>query len=191
MRRVARWLAAFLGLIAASYLAALSVRVARQAAVDEAQRADIILVLGAAEYRGRPSPVLKARLDHALELYRRGMAPLILTTGGSGGDPDFTEGGVGRNYLIEQGVPAEAIAVERESESTAHSIAAASEIMERMGQRSCIVVSDGYHILRAKLMLESRGLKAYGSPRPGSGDQPWWVYLREAVSYVIWAVGLR
>lgn len=180
-----------MGLVAASYLAALSVRVARQAEVDEARRADVILVLGAAEYRGRPSPVLKARLDHALDLYRRGMAPLILTTGGSGGDPDFTEGGVGRSYLIEQGVPAEAIVVERESESTAHSIAAATEIMERMGQRSCIVVSDGYHILRAKLMLESRGLMAYGSPRPGAGGEPWWVYLREAVSYVIWAVGLR
>jgi vancomycin permeability regulator SanA len=74
----------------------------------------VILVLGAAEYRGRPSPVLKARLDHALDLYRKRLAPRIMTTGGAGGDPVFTEGGVGRDYLTSQGVPPEAIVVERE-----------------------------------------------------------------------------
>ena len=83
-------------------------RIERQSTRDEAQPADVILVLGAAEYRGRPSPVLRARLDHALELYRRKLAPRILTTGGAGGDPVFTEGGVGRSYLIGHGVPSEA-----------------------------------------------------------------------------------
>src|SRR5215475_8354912 len=80
-------------------IAILSTRIELQSQRDEAQAADVILVLGAAEYRGRPSPVLKARLDHALELYQRKLAPLILTTGGAGGDPDFTEAGVGRSYL--------------------------------------------------------------------------------------------
>src|SRR5579862_8841842 len=100
------------------YIADLSVRIAQQSARDEAQPADVILVLGAAEYRGRPSPVLRARLDHALDLYARKLAPRILTTGGSGGDPIFTEGGVGRSYLTQHGVPSDAIIVESEGDST-------------------------------------------------------------------------
>src|SRR5512142_500722 len=98
-------------------LAWLSLRIERQSTRDEAQPADIILVLGAAEYRGRPSPVFRARLDHAYDLYKRGLAPRIMTTGGAGGDPVFTEGGVGRSYLMSRGVPSEAIVVESEAES--------------------------------------------------------------------------
>src|SRR5947209_11658509 len=97
--------------IAVAYVSA---EVARQAKVDEARPSDVILVLGAAEYRGRPSPILRARLDHALELYKQGLAPRILTTGGAGGDPVYTEGGVGQLYLVTRGVPSEAIIVERE-----------------------------------------------------------------------------
>src|SRR5258706_4336684 len=96
----------------------------RQSVIDEAQPADAIIVLGAAEYRGKPSPVLEARLNHALFLYLKSMAPRIITTGGAGGDPVFTEGSVGRAYLSERGVPPEAIVVEREGESTAQSEAA-------------------------------------------------------------------
>src|SRR5438445_5602179 len=114
----------------------------RQSTVDEVQPADVILVLGAAEYRGRPSPVLEARLNHALFLYLQHMAPRILTTGGSGGDPTFTEGEVGRAYLSRRGVPSEAILIEPEGESTAHSIAAVVEIMRRRNLHSAIVVSD-------------------------------------------------
>ena len=121
----------------------LSVRIGQQSTREEAQPADVILVLGAAEYRGRPSPVLRARLDHALELYRRRLAPRILTTGGPGGDPVFTEGGVGRSYLTSRGVPGDAIIVENEGESTVQSTAMAAEIMRRMGLHSVIVVSDG------------------------------------------------
>src|SRR5262245_46635812 len=179
-----------LALLAAT-LAYITFEISRQSHRDEARSADVILVLGAAEYRGRPSPVLKARLNHALELYRKGLAPRILTTGGAGGDPDYTEGGVGRTYLVERGVPAEAIIVEPEGESTAHSIAAVGEIMERMELRSCILVSDGYHIYRAKKMLESRGLKVYGSPRPsaerGTLDQTW-LYFRQACGYLLWTL---
>src|SRR5512144_157130 len=101
-------------------IAYLAERIERQSRRDEAQPADLIVVLGAAEYRGRPSPVLRARLDHALQLYRRGLAPRILTTGGAGGDPIFTEGGVGRSYLVAKGVPSESIVVEIEGESTVH-----------------------------------------------------------------------
>src|SRR6185436_1553986 len=105
--------------------------VGRESARDEAHAADVILVLGAAEYRGRPSPVLRARLDHALELYKHGLSPRIMTTGGAGGDPIFTEGGVGRSYLMSRGVPTESIVVEAESESTVESTAMAAEIMNR------------------------------------------------------------
>ena len=175
------------------YLVYVSVQIGRQSTRDEARPADAILVLGAAEYRGRPSPVLKARLDHALTLYKQKMAPILITTGGAGGDPDFTEGGVGRSYLIGHDVPSDAIVVEPEGETTAHSIAAAGEIMERMGLTSCILVSDGYHIYRAKKMLESRGIQVYGSPRqsnPRGGLGEWWLYFRQAMGYLLWVMGL-
>jgi uncharacterized SAM-binding protein YcdF (DUF218 family) len=171
--------------------------ISHQSRVDEAQPADVIVVLGAAEYRGRPSPVLEARLNHALFLYLRNLAPRILTTGGAGGDPTFTEGDVAHAYLSLHGVPSEAILVESEGESTVHSIAAAAEIMRRMNLRSCIVVSDGYHIYRVKKMLENQGLKVYGSPRPEDRvplePENWkqeWVYMRQAVAYGLWRVGI-
>jgi uncharacterized SAM-binding protein YcdF (DUF218 family) len=184
--------------LAASALAAevfsLSTRIERQSTIDEAQPADVILVMGAAEYRGRPSPVLRARLDHALELYRRNLAPHILTTGGAGGDAMFTEGGVGRSYLIGKGVPADAIIVETKGESTVYSTALAGEIMRRMGLHSAIVVSDGYHIFRVKRMLKSDGLIAYGSPRKDSSPDPAherWNCVKQAIGYLLWKAGVK
>jgi len=183
-------LAVFAFVTAVGYISA---EIARQSTVDEAQPADVILVLGAAEYHGKPSPVLRARLDHALTLYKKGLAPRILTTGGAGGDPVYTEGTVGRSYLVSQGVPSEAIMVEPECESTVYSTAAAAEIMRRMGLRSCIVVSDGYHIFRVKKMLEFRGMKVYGSPRSLNAPNDWrerWLYIRQAIGYLLWRVGV-
>jgi len=174
-------------------VAFLSVRIEEQSTLEEAQPADVILVLGAAEYRGRPSPVLRARLDHALELYNRKLAPRILTTGGKGGDPVFTEGGVGRSYLTSRGVPSEAITVESEGESTVQSTAMAGEIMRRMELHSVIVVSDGYHIYRVKKMLEFRGLKVYGSPRREHNPSPLherWNFVKQAIGHLLWRVGM-
>jgi uncharacterized SAM-binding protein YcdF (DUF218 family) len=170
------------------------VQVWRQANQDEAAPADAIVVFGAAEYRGQPSPVLRARLDHALDLYRRGLAPRIITTGGHGGDPDFTEGEVSRSYLAHHNVASEVILVESEGESTMESAAAVAEIMDRMRMTSCIVVSDGYHIYRVKRMLESRGIRALGSPRsPGSDSttRRAWYYARQAFGYLLWRMGIR
>ncbi len=96
------------------YLISLSIRIGRQSTAEEARRADLIIVMGAAEYSGRPSPVLRARLDHALQLWKQHMAPLIMTTGGPGGDPIFTEAAVGRSYLMDRGVPSTAIITESE-----------------------------------------------------------------------------
>ena len=191
-----RWLilgglAAALVLTRAGWLA---VEIHRESVVDEARPADVIVVLGAAEYSGRPSPVLRARLDHALELYRRRIATRIMTTGGAGGDPIFTEGDVGRAYLIAHGVQSEAILVEPEGESTMHTAAAIAEIMRRMNLRSCVVVSDGYHIFRAKKILEGLGVRAYGSPRSSVSRNDlaeWWLCGRQAAAYMLWSIGVR
>jgi uncharacterized SAM-binding protein YcdF (DUF218 family) len=174
-------------------LFSVAAEIRRQSNVDEARPADVILVLGAAEYRGRPSPILEARLNHALFLYRREMAPRIITTGGKGGDPMFTEGEVGRAYLSRHGIPSEAIIVESEGETTVHSTAAAAEIMRRMNLHSCIVVSDGYHIYRVKRMLQFQGIDVYGSPRPTEPRHGWrqeWIYLKQAIAFGLWRVGI-
>ena len=177
------------------YLFYIAQQIERESTVDEARSADVILVLGAAEYRGKPSPVLERRLNHALVLYLKGLAPYILTTGGAGGDPIYTEGEVGRAYLTERGVPSEAVLVEPAGSTTAQSIDAAAEIMHRANLNSCIVVSDGYHIYRVKRLLESQHIKVYGSPRPPAGSpspiQLQWLYFRQAVGFFLWQIGIN
>jgi uncharacterized SAM-binding protein YcdF (DUF218 family) len=176
------------------YLVSLSIRIGRQSAQDEAANADVIIVMGAAEYSGRPSPVLRARLDHALHLYKIHLAPLIMTTGGPGGDPVFTEADVGRGYLMDRGVPSQAIITESKGATTMYSITAAAEIMERMNLDTCILVSDGYHIFRAKRMLEARGITVFGSPREEvrqRGIHDWPLYFRQAVGFALWKIGVR
>jgi len=193
MRRAVGNLAVLAISVLMVYVVYVAMQIERESDRDEAQPADVIMVLGAAEYRGRPSPVLRARLDHALELYHRGLAPRILTTGGAGGDPMFTESRVGRSYLVNRGVPAEVIVEEAEGESTAYSTAAASEILRRLGLQSVIVVSDGYHIYRVKKMLEAKGLKVYSSPRPERQDRSLrerWLYVKQAIGYVLWSLGV-
>ena len=180
-------------MFALGYLSSLAIRIHRESTLDDARPADVIIVMGAAEYSGRPSPVLKLRLDHAVELFRRHLAPYVMTTGGPGGDPKFTEGGVGRSYLVEQGVPAESIIVENSGDSTVYSLAAASEILKRMGLQSCIVVSDGYHLFRARRILMREGMTAYGSPRADVGTpaaREWWLCFRQAVGYGLWKIGV-
>jgi uncharacterized SAM-binding protein YcdF (DUF218 family) len=194
LKRVAGLLIMVLVTFALGYLIALSVRIGRQSTRDEARPADVIIVMGAAEYRGRPSPVLRLRLDHAVTLYQQHLAPYLMTTGGPGGDPSFTEADVGRSYLIDRGVPPEAVIVEKEGESTAYSLSAASEILRRMGLHSCIIVSDGYHVFRVKRILQQKGFTVYGSPR-AQGEttvtKEWWLYFRQAVAYGLWKIGVR
>jgi uncharacterized SAM-binding protein YcdF (DUF218 family) len=192
-----RWLViagAVVAVALAVHLGHTAILIRQQSVADEARPADVIVVLGAAEYRGKPSPVLRARLEHALDLFQRGIAPRILTTGGAGGDPIFTESDVGRAWLIQRGVPSEAIIVEEEGDSTAHSLSVVVEIMRRMQLNSCVVVSDGYHIYRVKRMLKARGVTVYGSPRPANPHRSrslWWLYLRQAVGSLLWEVGIN
>lgn len=179
--------------LALAWVCVIALHIRRQSTVDEAQRADVIVVLGAAEYRGKPSPVLEARLNHALYLYRQGLAPRILTTGGRGGDPTFTEGEVARAYLSKHDIPSEAIMVESEGATTVQSTTAAAEIMRRLNLKSCIVVSDGYHIYRVKKILEADGMSVYGSPRPSAEREDWgerWLYFRQAIAYGLWRIGI-
>jgi len=194
VKRVVAALFGLLTLLFIGYLFHVSNEIERQSTLDEARPADVIVVLGAAQYRGRPSPVLQARLNHALLLYLRGLAPYILTTGGSGGDPVFTESEVGRAYLAKRGVPSERIITE-EGATTAQSLESAAETMHRMNVHSSIVVSDGYHIYRVKRLLESRGIRVYGSPRPEAGPrgaaQLRWLYFRQSIGFVLWQIGIN
>ena len=178
----------------AAYLFFVAQEIEFQSTLDEAQPVDVILVLGAAEYHGRPSPVLQSRLEHAFSLYEQHLARYLLTTGGAGGDPRFTEGEVGRNFLIGRGVPSEAILVEPEGSTTAQSLDAAAEMMHSMNLHSCIVVSDGYHIYRSKRLLQAQGIKVHGSPRTGrslSGLAMRWLYFRQAIGFALWQVGIN
>src|ERR1039458_8095648 len=106
---------------AVSLLVITAVQVVHTASLQEVHPADAIVVFGAAEYSGRPSPVLRARLDHALDLFHRGVAPVVITTGGAAGDPSFSEGGVGRDYLMRHGVPERSLIAETQGRDTAES----------------------------------------------------------------------
>lgn len=192
-KRAVAGLILLLFLAVCGYLFYLSRQIEAQSTRDEAQPADAILVLGAAEYNGKPSPVLEARLNHALYLYLKRLAPYILTTGGAGGDPRYTEGGVGRTYLIRHGVPASAVFADPEGATTNESVDAAVKTMRAHGFHSCIVVSDGYHIYRVKRRLESQGMTVYGSPRPPSPRsraELRWLYFRQAVAFMLSQAGI-
>jgi uncharacterized SAM-binding protein YcdF (DUF218 family) len=172
------------------FLAVTAIRVARQAKIDEAHVAGAIVVFGAAEYAGRPSPVYRARLDHAYELFERGIAPLVITTGGAAQDPKYTEGGVGRDYLKRRGIPDANLIAETQSEDTADSARRTAIIMRANGITDCTAVSDAYHMFRIKKLVEAEGIKVYAAPRPGSIPHTRWgkvmAALREAVSYLAW-----
>jgi uncharacterized SAM-binding protein YcdF (DUF218 family) len=193
MRRLL-WICGAAAAMLLAWLLHVATEIHWQSVSDESRPADVIIILGAAEYAGRPSPVLKARLDHALELWRRGLAERFITTGGAGGDPVFTEGEVARDYLIRNGVRSENVLIENKGESTVYSTAAAAEMMRRHNLTSCIIVSDGYHIYRVKKMLEFQGITVYGSPRPAQQEQTpmqrRWLYFRQALAYVLWSVGI-
>ena len=186
-------------LLLASLLAAvglvgyISGRITQEWQRDEVQSADVIVVFGAAEYAGRPSPVYRARLDHAYDLFQRGLAPMIITTGGAGDDPHFSEGGVGREYLAGRGVPEPRLIAETQGGDTEQSAGRVAVIMKANGMRTCLAVSDGYHMFRIKQMLGSHGVVVYGAPRPEprpfTGMERVRVTLREVLSYALWKMG--
>jgi uncharacterized SAM-binding protein YcdF (DUF218 family) len=172
------------------FVAVISVRIVHQAGLQEIHPADAIVVFGAAEYYGRPSPVYRARLDHAFDLFQRHVAPVIITTGGAGEDPRFSEGGVGHDYLMRRGILEEDLIAETQGSDTAQSAQRVAVIMHRNGMRSCLAVSDEYHVFRIQKLLEHEGIQVYVAPRRDSRPHSLWqrmlAVLREAFSYMAW-----
>ncbi len=161
---------------------------------DFAYYADAIAVFGAAEYNGRPSPVLRARLDHALELYRQGLAPMVITLGG-GRDPQFSEGEVERDYLLAHGVPDASIIAETDSSDTEQSVLHLAQIARANHFQKIDVVSDGTHLFRIRELCRAQGLYVRTSPRPVGKPLDLWDqvkrYAHEIASYTLWRLHLH
>jgi|SRR5579862_691958 len=195
---ITRWWARLLILLVGGvilFLVVTSVRIIETSSRQEIHAADAIVVFGAAEYSGHPSPVLRARLDHALDLFHRGIAPVVITTGGSAADPHFSEGGVGRDYLMHHGIPERSLIAETQGRDTAESAVRVAVIMRANGLHSCIAVSDAYHVFRIRKLLEHEGIHpVYTAPRldtrPHSILQRALTALREATSYLLWKFGV-
>jgi uncharacterized SAM-binding protein YcdF (DUF218 family) len=184
------WLGALAAAVVLIWLAAICLGIVDEASRQELNSADAIAVFGAAEYSGHPSPVYRARLDHAFELFQRGVAPVVITTGGAAADPSYSEGGVGHDYLMHRGIPDSNLIAETQGSDTAQSAERIGVIMRTNHMHSCVAVSDAYHVFRIRKLLEYEGMQVYVSPRPDSRPHSAWqrveAVLREAVSYVVW-----
>jgi uncharacterized SAM-binding protein YcdF (DUF218 family) len=189
------WIVVLAAVVAAGPLFYNTAQIMREAAVDEPHSADALVVFGAAEYVGHPSPVYRARLDHAYELFQRGLAPLIITTGGAGKDPHYSEGQVGRDYLESRGVPDVNLIAETQGGNTEESVQRVTTILRANGMHSALLVSDAYHLYRARQMMAREGIQVYVSPRPGSIPKTavdrWMSALRESFSYMLYRAHVR
>jgi uncharacterized SAM-binding protein YcdF (DUF218 family) len=138
--------------------------------------------------------VLRARLDHAFDLYEQHVAPVVITTGGAAADPKFSEGGVGKEYLRRRGVPENALIAETQGSDTAESAQRVAVILRANGLHICVAVSDAYHVFRIRKLLEHEGMKVYVAPRPDSVPHTPWMRAeaasREALSYSLWKLGM-
>jgi len=139
---------------------------------DEARPAQAIVVLGAAQYAGRPSPVLRARLDHALELWNRHLASLLILTGGTGAGDTTSEAAVGRKYAKRHGVPDSAILEENAGRTTSESMRAVAGMLEVRGLQTALLVSDPFHMLRLRILARRFGFTPYTSPTRTSPISP-------------------
>jgi uncharacterized SAM-binding protein YcdF (DUF218 family) len=168
--RLLGWLLLLALIAAGAWFAWVYRQIEWAAHIDNAERADAIAVFGAAEYAGRPSPVLHARLDKAVALYDRGIAPVVITLGGgSTKDSGRTEGGVGRDYLLANGVPFDRIIAETHSFDTEQQVQRLADIAAIHHLHSIVVVSDGTHLFRIALLCRRAGLNVYTSPRAPLG----------------------
>lgn len=192
-RQRVRWSLRILALIAAGFviwLGATCLAVMREAEAQQNQPADAIVVFGAAQYDGHPSPVFKARLNHAFDLFQQGIAPVVITTGGAADDPRYNEGGVGHDYLMKRGIPEAKLIAETQGADTAQSAQRVGVIMHANHMESCIAVSDEYHVFRIRKLLEHQSIRVYVAPRSGSRPRSLWqravAVLRESLSYMVW-----
>lgn len=169
-------------LLVGGFMAAIYV----EARNDEARPVDAIVVMGAAQYNGRPSSVLEARLDHAVTLYNEGYAPLIIVSGGNMPGDVYTEAGVGEQYLLDRGVPQNAILMEDEGRDTWESMQGVADVADGRQIESLLIVSDGFHLFRSERMASAVGFDAYSSAAPDSPIEPW---SANEFSYVIRETG--
>jgi uncharacterized SAM-binding protein YcdF (DUF218 family) len=166
---LAAWVVSFLAVVA-------------WGARDMARPADAIVVLGAAQYAGRPSPVLKARLDHALKLFKKGMARRLVLTGGRGVGDTISEAAVGRRYAIKAGIADSVILLENEGRTTEASVAAVADIMKKAELHRAILVSDPFHMLRLQILSKRYGVESVTSPTRTS---PISANRLEALAYIM------
>ena len=164
------WTFLVLGAVVVVYVGINFIQVRLNLDIDDRGPADAVVVLGAAQYDGRPSPVLARRLDHALDLWNEGAAPLIVTTGSKQQGDRFTEGFTGFEYLLEAGVPESALLLVTDGASTWEQIAATTRVLNDRGLSSAVVVSDPYHSLRVAQISSEVGLTAYISPTDGGAS---------------------
>ena len=153
---------------------------------DQARPVGAIVVLGAAQYVGRPSPVLRARLDHAIALWRRNLAPRLIVTGGTGTGDTTSEAAVSRRYCVLRGVPITAILMESEGRTTSQSMAGVAVLMRGLHRGDVLLVSDPFHMLRLTILARRHGLEPYASPTPtspiaASPAQRWKYAMSESV----------
>lgn len=201
-RRISPWgrvAIAAVGCVALAWLvsAALVIVVSR---MDRARPSQAIIVLGAAQYGGRPSPVLRARLDHAIDLWQAGVAPRLIFTGGVGKGDTTSEAAVGRRYALRKGIPEAAILVEDRGRTTIESMHAVGLMMSGYGLDTAVLVSDPFHMLRLQLLAQQNGMVAYTSPTRTSpisqSRREWWGYvlsesLKTPMTLMMGAVGME
>jgi uncharacterized SAM-binding protein YcdF (DUF218 family) len=171
--------------LAAAWLIALGAVIA-WGSRDRAKPSDAIVVLGAAQYWGKPSPVLRARLDHAISLWRRGVAPRVVLTGGVGIGDTTSEAAVSRKYVLSQGVPDSAILLETTGRTTRESLRSVATMLQSGGKRRVVLVSDPFHMLRLDILARRFGLVPYTSPTrtsPISANtgETWRYYINESL----------
>lgn len=183
-------LGATAGLAATVVTAYATYRIWEQGGRDEARPAGAIVVMGAAQYDGRPSPVFVARLDHAIELFRAGWAPLLVVTGGRQEGDRTTEAATGRAYAEAAGVPAAAILAEDRGRTTIESIDAVAALLRARDIGDAIFVSDPTHMLRVIRVARDRGIVAYGSPARTSPTETEMTRRLEATAHELGALAV-
>lgn len=182
--RILRWLGGALLLTAFTW-AGIALAVFLFGRRDEARPADAIVVLGAAQYNGQPSPVLRARLDHAITLYRRGLARHLILTGGVGAGDTVSEAEVGKRYAVKHGIPARQILIERAGLSSDQSMRTVARLMRGSRLNSAVLVSDPFHMLRLRILAARLDIEAFSSPTRTSpirlnSEEEWRHVVRES-----------
>ena len=184
-----RWvvvLILFLALAVGVLTVSMFVAIYRDARLNQTQPVDAIVVLGAAQYNGTPSPVLMARLDSALTAYREGASRWIVVTGGKMSGDNFTEAQASKDYLVDQGIPGDHILMENSGRDSWESLQGAAVPLRSHGFKKVLLVSDGFHLFRVKLMMRDLGFTVYGRAASNSPIKPG---SRTEISYMVRETG--